>query len=107
MSSGRKHEADSMKRLVAFVGLSIALSGCASEGPKFAEAIQAHGMTQVALGPVVFDGCGNDRAFARKFSAVGRDGDKVEGVVCGGLLGPTVMTAPAGQSRLVRLVSGT
>jgi hypothetical protein len=96
-----------MKRLVAFVGLSIALSGCASSGPRFADAVQAHGMTQVAIGAVVFDGCGNDRAFARKFSAIGRDGGKVEGVVCGGLLGPTVMAAPAGQSGLVRLASGS
>jgi hypothetical protein len=85
-----------MKRLFALVGLSIVLSGCASSSPKFVNAIENKGMTQVAMGPMVFDGCGNDRAFARKFAAVGANGGKVEGVVCGGLLGPTVMVTPAG-----------
>jgi hypothetical protein len=96
-----------MKRLVAFVGLSVILSGCASATPKFISTIESHGMTQVAMGDVVFDGCGNARAFARKFSAIGSDGGKVDGVVCGGLLGPTVMAAPTGQTRLVRLASAS
>jgi hypothetical protein len=95
-----------MKRLVALLSLPIALSGCASATPKFISAVQSHGMTQVAMGEMVFNGCGNTQAFARKFSAVGPNGGKVDGMVCAGLLGPTVLAAPAGQSRMVRLASG-
>jgi hypothetical protein len=94
-----------MKKGVIFVCLPVLLSACASAGPDFVGAAESHGLNKVAMGEMVYTGCGNDRAFARKFTAEDASGTKVDGVVCSGLLGPTVMAAPAGQ-RLARLAPG-
>lgn len=95
-----------MKKGVIFACLPILLSACAASGPQFVGAAHSHGLNQVALGAVVYTGCGDDRAFARRFTAVDGAGAKVDGMVCGGLLGPTVMAAPAGQGALARLAPG-
>jgi hypothetical protein len=79
-----------MVRALTLITLPLLLSACASVAPKFVAAVETQGATQVVLGDIVFSGCGNENEFARKFTAMGPDGYEVEGVVCGGLLGPTV-----------------
>ena len=94
-----------MKNLVALACLPVLLGACAASGPNFVTAAESHGLRQVALGEVVYTGCGNDQSFARRFTAVDGSGAKVDGMVCGALMGPTVMAAPAGQ-QLARLAPG-
>ena len=93
-----------MKKLLALLALPAFLSACASSSPSFVGAVEKGGMSQVALGDMVWTGCGNDREFARRFSARGPQGQSMEGVVCGGLMGPTVFAAPVGSERLARVV---
>jgi hypothetical protein len=87
------------------LALAAALSACASSpaSTQFTSAAQSRGLSNVALGPVLYSGCGNEHEYARTFSAADANGGKVEGVICGGLLGPTVFAAPPGDKRLVRL----
>ena len=80
-----------MHRALVVLSLPLILLGaCTSMAPKFVDAVETEGATQVVLGEIVFTGCGNENEFARKFTAMGPDGYEVEGLVCGGLLGPTV-----------------
>ena len=95
-----------MKPVVALLVLPFLLSACATRGPDFVGAVEKSGMSQVAIGDMVWTGCGNDREFARKFTARGDGGHRMEGVVCGGLLGPTVFAAPEGSMRLARMQPG-
>ena len=77
-------------RILACIALPLLISACASTAPKFVSAVEAEGVNQVVLGDLVWTGCGNEYEYARSFTAMGADGYEVEGVVCGGLLGPTV-----------------
>lgn len=96
-----------MKNIVIFACLPVLLGACAtSSGSQFVSAAESHGLSHVALGQVEYVGCGNVNAYARKFTAVDGAGAKVDGMVCGGLMGPTVMAAPAGQAQLARLAPG-
>lgn len=96
-----------MKNAVILACLPVLLVACASSsGAQFVSAAESHGLSQVALGQVVYVGCGNVDEYARKFTAVDGAGAKVDGMVCGGLMGPTVMAAPAGQAQLARLAPG-
>gem|GEM_PF-6712676 len=92
-----------MKHAIALLALPVLLSACATSGPDFAGAVEKGGLSQVAIGEMVWSGCGNESEYARKFTARGAAGEPMEGVVCGGLLGPTVFAAPAGSERLARL----
>lgn len=94
-----------MKSFTAILALPILLSACAT-APDFAGAVQQGGMSQVAVGDMIWTGCGNENEFARRFTAVDASGRPVEGVVCGGLLGPTVFAAPVGSTRLARVTPG-
>lgn len=72
---------------VVIVGVcSITITACSD--PTTAErALKAAGYTEIVLsgwGP--FAGCGNEDAFATRFSAKGPTGVPVSGVVCSGLL---------------------
>jgi hypothetical protein len=94
-----------MKNVVALLSLPFVLSACAT-APGFVGAAQSHGLSQVAVGQWVLAGCGNINDYARKFTAVDAAGQKVNGMMCGGLLGPTVFAAPVGQAKLIRLGPG-
>jgi hypothetical protein len=89
--------------LAAALALPAGLSACVSSNTQFTSAAQIRGLNNIALGPVLYSGCGNEHEYARTFSAADSNGKKVEGVICGGLLGPTVFAAPPGDKRLVRL----
>jgi hypothetical protein len=79
-----------MIRVLASLALSLCAGACASGQSHFTAAAEAAGMTDIALGEVVFNGCGNENGLARKFTARNRDGDEVAGLICGSLLGPKI-----------------
>lgn len=67
------------------------LAGCTVSEDQSLLAVQGQGYTNVELGGIALFGCGEDDDFTRTWKATGRDGVRVKGVVCSGLLkGATV-----------------
>jgi len=81
-----------MSRLMIVLLLASLLTACLPMSDERAtRALEAAGMTNISLGGMAIFGCGEKDTFRKSFTATSANGQRVEGVVCGGLLkGATV-----------------
>ena len=78
-------------RVMSVVFASILLAGCQMPEDQVVRAVNAAGMSDVQPGGIAWIGCSQGDDYGRKFTALDRSGNKVSGVVCGGLFkGATV-----------------
>ena len=77
-----------MKKIILIISLLFLLSNCSSDndfnvGKK---QLKAQGYTQIVNTGWSPFSCAEDDTFSTGFTAVDKDGNKVEGVFCGGLI---------------------
>ena len=66
-----------------FIAITLLVAGCTDPvGAK--EAVEAMGLHDVTTGGFTY-GCGQDDTYATSFEATNANGDRVRGVVCGGV----------------------